>query len=264
MSAKEEANEDVELETPKAASTSEAVTNGLVSEAQAPFIGVFASASVLLIALTSENRETLKLSKYWEYGVSIAVISMFFALVGSVFCRMEGLKKHNVYNSYFLILWNFIGACIMTFGGPFKSTGNGYFASWGMSVFSILTLEDTAKHAVTAVKGYESLVGMFLSSFVVLLAVTIDGVSDTHRSEAFFALVVACFTIVVCVGLKLMTASIRDGKVTFAILAVFAAMWIVAACLVTFRGPFVFTGNGYFGSWGGAIAATFAAIDAGN
>ena len=34
---------------------------------------------------------------------------------------------------------------------------------------------------------------------------------------------------------------------------IFAILWIVMACLVTFRGPFLVTGNGYFAAWIGSV-----------
>jgi hypothetical protein len=47
--------------------------------------------------------------------------------------------------------------------------------------------------------------------------------------------------------------------------AILTVCWIIMASLVTFRGPFEVTGNGYFASWAGAATAsvaTFAAKEA--
>ncbi|EJK57391.1 hypothetical protein THAOC_22572 [Thalassiosira oceanica] len=41
-----------------------------------------------------------------------------------------------------------------------------------------------------------------------------------------------------------------------------AVAWIVEACLVSFNGPFVYTGNGYFASWAGAATSSMAACAA--
>ena len=38
--------------------------------------------------------------------------------------------------------------------------------------------------------------------------------------------------------------------------------WIVEACLVTFNGPFIYTGNGYFASWAAAATSSMAACAA--
>ena len=49
------------------------------------------------------------------------------------------------------------------------------------------------------------------------------------------------------------------AKAKFGALALFAFLWLILSCLVTFAGPFSTTGNGYFASWVGDSCAFFAA-----
>ena len=84
--------------------------------------GIFLSGAVLLAALLSDTDESVEGHRYWAYGIAVASVAMFFSLVG-FFVRSN--NQIAMYNNYFLFLWCFIGACFMTFGGPFKDTGNG-------------------------------------------------------------------------------------------------------------------------------------------
>jgi len=87
------------------------------------YVGMFFSAIVLLVALTSSKLGDYKDNKFYEYGISLASIAMIFSLVG-FFLRSN--DRIAMYNNYFLFVWCFIGACIMTFGdGPFLTTSNG-------------------------------------------------------------------------------------------------------------------------------------------
>jgi hypothetical protein len=52
-------------------------------------------------------------------------------------------------------------------------------------------------------------------------------------------------------------------KVEFWLAAFLTIFWIAGAFVMTFRGPFLATGNGYFGAWGSLLAACLWAVDAG-
>jgi hypothetical protein len=235
----------------------------LASASLLPYVGVLFSGMVLLISLTSGGN-SVDDHKYYEYGIAIAVVAMFFALVGWALSHSNlGDGKFCLYNNYFLFLWCFIGACFMTFGGPFEITGNGYFSSWGIGIFATMGLGVSADNVKNAVLGMGAMLGLLASSIIVIVAIASEGF-DENEGELIYAIIVACITVLVLGGLIKMEQD-NDGqphKLKFPILAVFAILWIILACLVTFRGPFENTGNGYFGAWGGAVTGVFAAMAA--
>jgi hypothetical protein len=100
----------------------------LADQSTLAYSGIVLSSVVLLVALCVNSG--FKSHKYFEYGVSVAAVAMCFALVGWGMGKFDsGSDQVTKFLNYFLFLWCFIGACFMTFGGPFTTTGNGYFAS---------------------------------------------------------------------------------------------------------------------------------------
>ena len=106
-----------------------------------------------------------------------------------------------------------------------------------------------------------------IASIVVIIAASFEVPNSTgsERGNAIYILVLACLTVCLVGGLFLMERGDTpyvDKKIQFYTLSLFSVMWIVAASLVTFDGPFEVTGNGYFASWGSAIISVFAALSA--
>lgn len=100
-------------------------------------------------------------------------------------------------------------------------------------------------------------------SVIVIIALIRYGFTGPYKNYSIYAICVAGITVfliglVVCVE--------RDGEkkfpLKFPIFVLFALLWIVLAALVTFKGPFLITGNGYFGSWAGAIFGVMTALTA--
>ena len=116
-----------------------------------------------------------------------------------------------------------------------------------------MALGFTASAFQTSVKGLGALMGLLASSIIVIIAL-IDWVGGgLFRGESIYAMVVACITVLLVLVHIYKEKKEGDGDgggmVMFGVLlAFFAALWLVMACLVTFRGPFIATGNGYFAS----------------
>jgi hypothetical protein len=229
--------------------------------------GLLVSTIVLLVAVVSKGKPS-KGDAYWRYGITLSVVAMFFALVflSGVMDDRSVFKNPKIplYLNYFVFAWCFIGACIMTFGdGPFVVTSNGYFAAWGVAIFSVLELSKAS--AVGNVRdNFSSLMGHLVASIIVIIAVSSEGF-DNWKSEAIYGLVLACCSVLL-VGLIHLNGreGINEGStgVTYPFFAILSLCWIVSASLLTFRGPFDLTGNGYFGSWAGAVTAIYCTLAA--
>eukprot|EP00536_Pseudo-nitzschia_multiseries_P004725 jgi/Psemu1/295679/fgenesh1_pm.80_\ len=201
-----------------------------VSEVQFPLVMVVGASVVLLIAVcTWETGMTFE-----GYKISIPSVSLSLAGIGLMLTAYRE-DLYAVYGNrlaHALFLWNFAGACFLTFASPFTETGNGYFAAWACVATSAMAMGLTVDALRNRIKGLGSLMGLCACAAIVVIAL-IDHMG--YRTT-----------------------------VKFGFLAVFAVLWFVLAFLVTFRGPFVTTGNGYFASWCGAMCACSTAFHARN
>jgi hypothetical protein len=117
------------------------------------------------------------------------------------------------------------------------------------------------------IKSLSSLNLLFIAAIVVIIAASFEmpSVFGSDRANSIYILILACFTVCLVGGIFYMergdTPKVGPA-IQFYVLALSSVMWIVAAALVTFDGPFTFTGNGYFASWMAAIVSVFAAFSA--
>eukprot|EP00919_Chromeraceae_sp_WS-2016_P059727 GHVR01141912.1.p1 GENE.GHVR01141912.1~~GHVR01141912.1.p1 ORF type:complete len:142 (+),score=20.88 GHVR01141912.1:84-509(+) len=74
------------------------------------------------------------------YAIAVGVISLVVALIMLILwiAKDDAAKKAEPWMSLFLFIWWIPGVIILTFVGPFKSTGNGYFASWCSLILSLV------------------------------------------------------------------------------------------------------------------------------
>lgn len=256
---------------------SEGFLSSKISDVQFPLILVCASSIVLLISVTT-----------WEgamqsrgYAIAVPALSMCLSFGGILvtFFRENLYAVYGQYLTHVLFYWNFTGACFLTFSSPFTTTGNGYFAAWACVITSAMAMGFSADAFKNSVKDLGSLMGLGASSGVVIISLISflgSKAPSNTRGESIYAMVVACFTVVLVLGFMYFQKQQQqqgssngtpnldrtEGIIKFAFLSFFALLWLVLACLVTFRGPFVTTGNGYFASWAGAVCACFAAFNA--
>lgn len=143
-------------------------------------------------------------------------------------------------------------------------TGNGYFASWALAYGAAMTMGVNAEALGSTIKGLGAVMGLLVSSVIVIVA-TINPIKNgIDMSEATYAMVLACVT--AAIVLLVLAMDKKGGSIPsmayFGTLAILAICWIIEACLVTFRGPFEATGNGYFASWAAVATCSVAAFNA--
>lgn len=241
-----------------------------ISEVQFPLVVVAAASVVLLIAVWSWEPELMARG----YVFSVPSLSLAIALLSLLLTvyREDLYAIYGQHLAHVLFLWNFTGACFLTFVSPFTTTGNGYFAAWGCMATSAMAMGLTADAVRSRIKGLGSLMGLCASAIIVLIALFDFLGTDVPaylKGETLYAVVVSCFTIILCIGLMYFQkrhegsqADSTEVLARFFFLSLFALLWFALAFLVTFRGPFVTTGNGYFASWCGAVCACSAAFNA--
>lgn len=236
-----------------------------VSDAQFPLILVSATSLVLMLAVVTWEEQM----KSFGYSLSVPLLSLVISIGSILLTIFKGdlYAQYGRHIAHVLFMWNFTGACFLTFSSPFTTTGNGYFAAWGCVATSAMAMGFTKDAFRSRLQGMGPLLGLGSFSAITIIAL-IDYVGNKNQSfsrkESIYAMVVSVFTIVLIAGIMYFQKT-HSGvrwfvRVKFGGLSLFACLWLVLACLCTFSGPFNKTGNGYFASWGGASCAAFAAF----
>lgn len=241
--------------------------NGLL-----PLLGVFVAAVILLVAILSSRRVVVGDSTiirnipYQAYAISVSTIAIGLSALALIFSNFSAIFVAVV--KYFLFGWCFVGAVLLTYSDkyPFPVTGNGYFALWLMALFSYVSMSGGA--GVSFVKknlekaGNPSILALFFFALVVMIS-CLPYRKTQYNDEAVYCLVIAVISMAFSLVLAFLHYFDKEKSlITYFLMSLLCALWIVTAGIVTFRGPFTFTGNGYFGSWGCTICCGLAARDA--
>eukprot|EP00986_Skeletonema_menzelii_P013795 scaffold8414_cov129-Skeletonema_menzelii.AAC.8 len=282
MADEENANmEDVPVEAEAETEERPASTDGKAAEGttvagvtmdgtQFPLALILVSSIILLIATTASPERGGFTKSYKNYAISISSISLiisFFSLLmhkfaGSLYAKME------MYLCMTNFTWSFIGACFLTFRGPFLTTSNGYFAAWAVVYGCAMSMGMDSSTFHSNIRGLGAVMGHMAASIVLLVAsipvIDSQRKGSSGRNNAIYALSLACVSIVVALTLMSMDRKGRQigGMVNLVLFALLSLCWLVSACLVTFAGPFEKTGNGYFAAWAGFLTAGSAAMAA--
>mmetsp|Transcript_17577 Transcript_17577/g.33339 ORF Transcript_17577/g.33339 Transcript_17577/m.33339 type:complete len:370 (-) Transcript_17577:286-1395(-) len=222
-----------------------------------PLLKVMGCAVVLLVSIFID--EGIYSSNY-RYGIILAVVAFLSAIIGVVIP-----SKKAMFLNYFISVVTYAGACLNTIDpGPFVQPGNGYFAAWGLAIYSASAANPPGSLKRIIFHTTLTLGAAALVVLLSLLPILKDGVTGHEQEwEIYVAIGGSALTLVVVgvfLSLKLYNWQARTNLYGESIVhSVLAVMWLGVACIVSYRGPFKLTGNGYFASWFACFTAIKAA-----
>jgi hypothetical protein len=152
-------------------------------------------------------------------------------------------------------VWNFIGTGVLTFNGPFLFVSNGWVAAWALVGFSLLALGMTAEALQTKAKDLGYFSALLGASIIQLCAIIPE--LDSEEGQTVYSLVISIATPILILAFKAYPTMEQYESLAFGIVAV---LWLVLACFVTFRGPFVPVGNGWFSAWAGCVCSVLITV----
>jgi hypothetical protein len=229
-----------------------------------PYFGIVLSAIILLIAVIVGD-----FNKNEGYGIAVAVVNMVFGLFGAYMASKNRVLYENPLGTLpylgeftwgsglaqFLFMWSFVAAGVLTFNGPFLVTSNGFFACWAQVLFALMAMGITTEALRSQAGGLGYYNALLVASIIQICAI-IPEMGGGNNGQSTYSLVLCILTIIFVLAFG---AYPNVDKIKFPTFAVFAICWIVMASYVTFKGPFIETGNGYFSAWLGCGLAVMIA-----
>jgi len=213
------------------------------------------------------------------YGVVLSTISFVFTLLFLALAKfrpealarfslplprnMGLLSAQQVFYGFLFIWWG-PGTGVLTFHGPYRTTGNPYFACWAAFFASAMLCADAFTKMKVGMQSIKSastsylreMFGLLVSS-VSLFFASIDFAS--HQTGAY-GVSLGVISTVVTVAITYLIDKKKIGAagapIRKAVSAVLLILWSFAALILTFDSPFTSTGNGYFACWYGVISAS--------
>eukprot|EP00041_Stephanoeca_diplocostata_P012162 m.202652 g.202652 ORF g.202652 m.202652 type:complete len:249 (+) comp18839_c1_seq8:294-1040(+) len=149
-----------------------------------------------------------------------------------------------------------IGVGILTFDSPFASLGvaNGYVGCWlGFAMSAKFCHEKVSQvnswgtlfTEAASLKRYAVVLGV-ASTVVFFAGISVGEKSNTYNGKTIWAIVCGAFSLCIAICLFVLHEPLSKHLKWIGIFLV--ALWIAGVAVITFFGPFIAAGNGYFGS----------------
>jgi hypothetical protein len=190
-------------------------------------------------------------------GVSLAITALLH--VPSVSGK---IRENFKFVALFLVIWWMVGFFVATFDSPYVFTGNGFFGCWVAVIASAALVDNTWGLGASEKIGNSTktvpreLLRITIGSLVTLVAATYHGYHNNFWGV--WSVVCPAVSTGICVFLSLIMVLGAGDKVSSYMQLVswfLLVWWIFGTGVMTFKGPFVGTGNGYFGAWLALLAA---------
>jgi len=201
------------------------------------------------------------------YQVACGTISAFFALVSALLYHLGKLDNVRVLEgiSLFQFLWWTAGMIVLTFFGSFQSVayGNGYFGTWGAFFFATIGLVSTSdmfQNSVDrAVHSVRAPLLFLVAASAVAMGASISPCSPSSQCTDYNGFAVALSTISLFLAIVLLLAANHLPHTVLKACGVFLVLWwVIGFAVVSFGGPFIAPGNGYFACLGAVfISVTY-------
>jgi len=234
---------------------------------------------VLVVAIAVKKSDTL----HWGYTISVGATAAAFAFVGLLLLALGsryssgrhpadkvifaapvlGDMSLSSVVALFLFVWWGIAVYILTFYGPFVDTTNGYFAVWigfASSIGGIGAALPGLQASASATSFSVSLIGLGVCAVVVGLDLTAAGGLSRQMTYGMVVAVLT-FAAVAMMLLQELAGAPLDATLARNVHIVIVLIWGLAALWLTFTGPFIATGNGYFALWAGLVCASRLVLD---
>jgi len=240
---------------------------------------IFVASVAVMVSAAIECGQQAECGGLVAYGVAVGTVSLAAALLFILIQKGGNTSEGTVRMfAHFFVLWWLPGVAILTFSGPprFITTGNGYFACWAAFFASCAFLHQESEayrgrwaQFLGAFGGREAgRRGLLLAASLVVMweasAVCAKraGPNGTNCADEF-GWAVACGTISFAVMLAYHIPSTAGHLQPHNKLVAYCLFvwWVFGVGFLTFKGPFVTTGNGFFGAWLAGYASLAMATD---
>jgi len=126
-----------------------------------------------------------------------------------------------------------------------------WLGCWGSIMWAApFVIEATEMHAAGLTGRYRYLVGIVAASIILIIA----SIEWLRSAEGIFALSLGGLSVAIVAVLVVMYDKLHK-ELLRGIAALLAVLWVFGAGILTFRGPFLMTGNGFFSSWLGLFCS---------